>query len=116
MLLCKMSSDVLILLQEPLEDLKGVVKDNLGVEGKLRLCVDLLQVQQDASEGLYLKLRRMDRCLQANAGSFDISDQQALENFRGHKLPFFTSCDFVQPVTEEQGLGSIKFQAEELFS
>lgn len=95
MLLCEVSSDVLILLQEPLEDLKGVVEDNLRMESKLRLSVDLLEVHQDACEGLYLKLRRVNCRLQTNAGSLDISNQQALQDFGSHQLPFFTSCHFV---------------------
>lgn len=95
MLLCEVSSDVLILLQEPLEDLKGVVEDNLRMEGELRLSVDLLEVHQDAGKGLYLKLRGVDCCLQTNAGSLDISNQQTLQNFGGHQLPFFSSCHFV---------------------
>lgn len=95
MLLCEVSSDVLILLQEPLEDLKGVVEDNLRMEGELRLSVDLLEVHQDTGEGLYLKLRRVDCCLQTNAGSLYISNQQTLEDFGGHQLPFFSSCHFV---------------------
>lgn len=101
MLLCKVCTDVFIFLQEPLENLKGIVEDHLRMEGKLRLCVDLLQVHQDACEGLDLKLRGVDCSLQTNAGSFDISNQQTLEDIRGHQLPFFTSCNFVKPVTEE---------------